>query len=258
MTKQATSIIPPSLSQTAVKSTVIGAARKSFNLIRMLKEMTSKDDLASDKFSTMLLSLLTTLTALTLPALTAHNNIWSLDENPGYYDMPAHDLGIWHVPNKTPLPLWKNSALLRYRTQNGFLSTNGGNLFHLYKKYPVKYKVGECRTNNGPAEPVVYDFGNLEKTLKYHSPNARNEFVPGFVQFRVFNNEKAALALCAGIKVTGCNTEHYCIGGGGYFPEASPKQCGDFAAFDWGGYGLCTGWSSSIELTEAAVLLFYR
>ncbi|KAM8933738.1 intelectin-1-like [Pelodytes ibericus] len=179
-------------------------------------------------------------------------------KNPGYYDMTANDLGIWHVPNKTPLPLWKKSALLRYRTQNGFLSTNGGNLFHLYKKYPVKYKVGECRTNNGPAEPVVYDFGNLEKTLKYHSPNARNEFVPGFVQFRVFNNEKAALALCAGIKVTGCNTEHYCIGGGGYFPEASPKQCGDFAAFDWGGYGLCTGWSSSIELTEAAVLLFYR
>ena len=34
------------------------------------------------------------------------------------------------------------------------------------------------------------------------------EFVAGFVQFRVFNNERAANALCAGMRVTGCNTEH--------------------------------------------------
>ena len=34
------------------------------------------------------------------------------------------------------------------------------------------------------------------------------EFTAGYVQFRVFNNERAASALCAGVRVTGCNTEH--------------------------------------------------
>ena len=38
------------------------------------------------------------------------------------------------------------------------------------------------------------------------------EFVAGFVQFRVFNNERAAHALCAGMRVTGCNTEHVSLG----------------------------------------------
>ena len=45
----------------------------------------------------------------------------------------------------------------------------------------------------------------------------------------------------------------YCIGGGGYFAEGNPVQCGDFTAFDWPG-----GWTASKEVTEAAVLLFYR
>lgn len=50
----------------------------------------------------------------------------------------------------------------------------------------------------------------------------------------------------------------FCIGGGGHFPEGAPKQCGDFAGFDWSGYGTHTGNSASREITEAAVLLFYR
>ncbi len=50
----------------------------------------------------------------------------------------------------------------------------------------------------------------------------------------------------------------FCIGGGGHFPEGAPRQCGDFASFDWDGYGTNTGWSASREITEAAVLLFYR
>ncbi len=50
----------------------------------------------------------------------------------------------------------------------------------------------------------------------------------------------------------------FCIGGGGHFPEAVPRQCGDFTSFDWDGYGTNTGWSASKEITEAAVLLFYR
>uniref|UniRef100_A0A8C1XWM9 Fibrinogen C-terminal domain-containing protein n=1 Tax=Cyprinus carpio TaxID=7962 RepID=A0A8C1XWM9_CYPCA len=50
----------------------------------------------------------------------------------------------------------------------------------------------------------------------------------------------------------------FCIGGGGHFPEWSPRQCGDFTSFDWDGYGTNVGWSASKVITEAAVLLFYR
>ncbi|NP_001164984.2 intelectin 2 precursor [Xenopus tropicalis] len=179
-------------------------------------------------------------------------------KNPGYYDIQAKNLALWHVPNNTPMVNWRNSSILRYRTQNGFFTDEGGNLFQLYKKYPVKYDIGKCLADNGPAVPVVYDLGSAEKTASLYSPNGRNEFTAGFVQFRVVNTEKAALALCPGVKVKGCNAEHHCIGGGGYFPEGSPRQCGDFSAFDWDGYGTHAGWSASKEITEAAVLLLYR
>ncbi|XP_012885944.1 PREDICTED: intelectin-1a-like [Dipodomys ordii] len=179
-------------------------------------------------------------------------------KNPGYFDIQAQDLGIWHVPNKTPLQNWRNSSLLRYRTFTGFFQHLGHNLFGLYQRYPVKYGGGRCWTDNGPAIPVVYDFGDGQKTASYYSPYSQKEVTAGFVQFRVFNNERAANALCAGVKVSGCNTEHHCIGGGGFFPGGHPQQCGDFSALDWNGYGTHTRWSSSQELIEAAVLLFYR
>ncbi|XP_063295931.1 intelectin-1-like [Pelobates fuscus] len=179
-------------------------------------------------------------------------------KNQGYYDISAKDLGLWHVPNLTPLSQWRNAALLRYRTETGFFTSEGGNLLNLYKKYPVRYNAGACLINNGPAVPIVYDYGNAEKTANYYSPNGRAEFTAGFVQFRVFNNERASQALCPGMKVTGCNTEHHCIGGGGFFPEGNPVQCGDFASYDWNGYGTHLGSSASKEITEAAVLLFYR
>ncbi|KAG3281067.1 intelectin-1 [Ictidomys tridecemlineatus] len=181
---------------------------------------------------------------------------WS--SNPGYYDIQAADLGIWHVPNKSPMQNWRNSSLLRYRTITGFFQHLEDNLFGLYQKYPVKYGIGKCWTDNGPAIPVVYDFGDAQKTAAYYSPYGQQEFTAGFIQFRVFNNEGAANALCAGMRVTGCNTEFHCIGGGGYFPESDPYQCGDFSAFDWNGYGSHASYSSSREITEAAVLLFYR
>ncbi|MEE6490707.1 hypothetical protein FKM82_015965 [Ascaphus truei] len=179
-------------------------------------------------------------------------------KNPGYYDITSKDLSVWHVPNNTPLALWRNSSLLRYQTETGFLQHEGGNLFGLYQKYPVRYNAGNCLAHNGPAVPVVYDLGNPEKTANYYSPSGRQEFVAGFVQFRVINGEKAALAFCAGVKVTGCNPDATCIGGGGYIPEGDPRQCGDFAARDWDGYGTHRGWSSSKDITEAAVLIFYR
>ena len=50
----------------------------------------------------------------------------------------------------------------------------------------------------------------------------------------------------------------YCIGGGGHFPEGAPRQCGDFTSFDWDGYGTNMLASASREITEAAVMIFYR
>ncbi|XP_004613968.1 intelectin-1a-like [Sorex araneus] len=179
-------------------------------------------------------------------------------KNPGYYDIQARDLAIWHVPNKTPLRSWRSSSLLRYFTFSGFLRRFGHNLFGLYQRYPVQYGIGRCWHDNGPAIPVDYDYGSPQRTASYYSPIGQREFDPGFIQFRVFNNERAAHALCAGMRVTGCNTELNCIGGGGYFPEGNPRQCGDFSAFDWNGYGTHSGGSSSRNITEAAVLLFYR
>ncbi|XP_040091315.1 intelectin-2-like [Oryx dammah] len=140
-------------------------------------------------------------------------------KNPGYYDIQAQDLGIWHVPNKSPLQHWRNSSLLRYHTNTGFFQSLGHNMFGLYQKYPVKYGAGKCLTDNGPAIPVDYDFGDAEKTASYYSPYCQREFVAGFVQFRVFNNERAAHALCAGVRVTGCNTEHVS-------PGKIPGLCG--------------------------------
>ncbi|NP_001085762.1 intelectin 2 L homeolog isoform X2 [Xenopus laevis] len=179
-------------------------------------------------------------------------------KNPGYYDIISSNLGLWHVPNNTPFSHWRNNSLLRYHTQNGFFSAEGGNLFHLYQKYPLKFGAGTCPKDNGPAVPVAYDLGNPDIATGYFSPDARGMFSAGFVQFRVFNTETAALALCPGVKMTTCNSEHFCIGGGGYFPEGNPRQCGDFTAFDWDGYGEHKGVSMSKEMTEAAVLLFYR
>lgn len=54
-------------------------------------------------------------------------------QNPGYFDIQAENLGIWHVPNNSPLHNWKNSSLLRYRTFTGFLQHMGHNLFGLYQ-----------------------------------------------------------------------------------------------------------------------------
>ncbi|XP_041435312.1 intelectin-1-like [Xenopus laevis] len=178
-------------------------------------------------------------------------------KNPGYYDIEAYNLGVWHVPNKTPLSVWRNSSLQRYRTTDGILFKHGGNLFSLYRIYPVKYGVGSCSKDSGPTVPVVYDLGSAKLTASFYSPDFRSQFTPGYIQFRPINTEKAALALCPGMKMESCNVEHVCIGGGGYFPEADPRQCGDFAAYDFNGYGTKKFNSAGIEITEAAVLLFY-
>ncbi|XP_055768570.1 intelectin-like [Salvelinus fontinalis] len=178
-------------------------------------------------------------------------------KNPGYYDIMAEDMSVWHVPNRAQLQTWRNSSVLRYHTEAKFLAQYGGNLHGLFKRYPVRYGAGNCN-DNGPSIPVEYDLGTKDTTKMFYAPLARGEFQPGFITFRVINRERAALAICSGVKPIGCNMEHYCVGGGGHFPEAAPRQCGDFSSFDWDGYGTNTGYSSSKEITEAAVLLFYR
>ncbi|XP_067277159.1 intelectin-like [Pseudorasbora parva] len=179
-------------------------------------------------------------------------------KNPGYFDIVAKDVSVWHVPNNIELDFWSTTTFLRYHTENHFLTLHGGNLYNLFKKFPVRFGIGSCLTDNGPSIPIVYDIGNAEYNTHLYGPHSRTNFMPGFISFRVFNNERAAMALCSGLKPTQCNTEHFCIGGGGHFPEAAPRQCGDFAGFDWDGYGTNAGWSASKEITEAAVLLFYR
>eukprot|EP00079_Xenopus_tropicalis_P012367 XP_002939265.2 PREDICTED: intelectin-2-like [Xenopus tropicalis] len=179
-------------------------------------------------------------------------------KNPGYYDIQAKDLSVWHVPNRTPLRRWKSSSLQRYCTTNNLFPRVGGNLFSLFQRYPLRYNAGRCPRDNGPFEQIVYDFGSCEKTASFYSDFVRGYFTPGYVQFRVFNREGAALAFCPGMKVEECDTQQLCIGGGGYFPEQNPRQCGDFTAYDWSGYGTRKKWSASKEITEAAILLFYR
>ncbi|XP_026855639.2 intelectin-like [Electrophorus electricus] len=178
-------------------------------------------------------------------------------KNPGYYDILAEDVSVWHVPNGAQLQNWTSDSILRYHTETKFLSNSGGNLYYLFKKYPVRFGIGECSKDTGPTSPVVYDTGDKHSTKTLYGPSVRDQFEPGFITFRVFNEEKAAMAICSGIKPIRCHTEHYCIGGGGHFPEKAP-QCGDFTGFDSDSYGSNTGKRASKELTEAAVLIFYR
>ncbi len=77
----------------------------------------------------------------TLPHKTSahhweHNHAWRSDDipqNPGYYDISAQDVSVWHVPNNEQLKSWTSSAILRYHTESQFLTEHGGNLYHLFK-----------------------------------------------------------------------------------------------------------------------------
>lgn len=44
------------------------------------------------------------------------------------------------------------------------------------QKYPVKYNLGKCLNDNGPAIPVNYDYGDALKTASYYSPNGQSEY----------------------------------------------------------------------------------
>lgn len=65
----------------------------------------------------------------------SHNYVRTLTQNPGYYDITAEDMSVWHIPNNLPLEHWNQAAaaILRYHTENQFLTLYGGNLFQLFK-----------------------------------------------------------------------------------------------------------------------------
>uniref|UniRef100_A0A674D546 Fibrinogen C-terminal domain-containing protein n=1 Tax=Salmo trutta TaxID=8032 RepID=A0A674D546_SALTR len=179
-------------------------------------------------------------------------------KNPGYYDIVAEDMSVWHVPNNTPVSHWNLVAIMRYHTERRFLHLYGGNLYYLFHRYPVEYNVGKHLSDNGPSIPIVYDLGDKESTKMFYGPNTRGETEGGFISFRAINHERAATAICSGVKPKDGNSETYCIGGGGFFTEGNPLQCGDFTSFAWNGYGTHIGWSASKQMLESAVLLFYR
>nr|AGG10927.1 intelectin-like protein [Branchiostoma belcheri tsingtauense] len=177
-------------------------------------------------------------------------------KNPGYFSISASDVMLWHVPNDTPLSQYKSAAYLRYYTTNGFLQQYGGNMYSLFKDhFPIVYN-GRTQADNGPAIPITFDNGSDDLVLSLIAPNSVAEVTPGFVQFRVFNNERSPLAVCPGVRYNGGNSEQVCIGGAAYMPVQ--RQCGDFASKAWNGYGTHTGWSSSRLELESAVLFFYR
>ncbi|KAM9450063.1 intelectin-like [Clarias gariepinus] len=179
-------------------------------------------------------------------------------KNPGYYAITAEDVAVWHVPNNERVNQWKQTSFLRYHTRTRFLNSYGGNLYNLFRRFPVKYNVGSCPDDNGPSVPVVYDKGDATFNYNLYGPRIREETEPGYITFRAINNERAATAICSGLKPKACNVEHYCIGGGGHFPEFSPMQCGDFTSFDCNGAGLNAHCSATKQVIEAAVLIFYR
>lgn len=41
----------------------------------------------------------------------------------------------------------------------------------------MKYEGGQCWTYRGPALPVVYDFGDAQKTASYYSPYGQSESI---------------------------------------------------------------------------------
>ncbi|KAI8509221.1 response to nematode [Branchiostoma belcheri] len=179
-------------------------------------------------------------------------------KNPGYFSINASDVMLWHVPNDTPLSQYKSAAYLRYYTTNGFLQQYGGNMYSLFKDhFPIVYN-GGTTADNGPAIPITWDRGSNGLRTSFLAPNSVPEVTPGFVQFRVFNTERAPLAVCPGVRYNGGESDALCIGGAAYWPQAAPRQCGDFSAKAWSGYGTHTGWSSSRLELESAVLFFYR
>ena len=103
---------------------------------------------------------------------------------PGYFEIQARDIMIWHVPNDTPLQNFSRQAYLKYRTSNGSLIQYGGNLQRLYSEhFPIVSRAYQFPGDRGPSIPVVFDKGS-EVSLKQHlAPSLINEGLEiGYIQ----------------------------------------------------------------------------
>ncbi|XP_043103482.1 intelectin-1 [Puntigrus tetrazona] len=175
-------------------------------------------------------------------------------KNPGYFDINAEDIAVWHVTNNHDLKFWKIASVLRYHTNTHFLTLFEGNLYNFFKKHVLKYGAGECKTDRGISVPIIYDTGNEHRTNELYGQSVRGDFDPGYVTFRAFNSYRESFAMCSGVRPKGCYAHYYCIGGGGYFPST---YCSDFSYLGVNA-GATNGYGASKELLHAAVLIFYR
>ncbi|KAJ7991938.1 hypothetical protein DPEC_G00289050 [Dallia pectoralis] len=110
-------------------------------------------------------------------------------KNPGYYDIQAEDMSVWHVPNDTPMKQWSTASIMRYHTETRFLSLQGGNLQQLFLRFPYS-------------------------STMFYGPATRRETEGGFLSFRAINAERASTAICSGVKPKGGQVDAYCVGGG--------------------------------------------
>ncbi|XP_022614190.1 intelectin-like [Seriola dumerili] len=110
-----------------------------------------------------------------------------MPQNPGYYDIVAEDMSLWHVLNNFPLEHWNLAAILFYHTDNCFLQ-NITKIHTFIQQYPMRYNVGSC-CNRRPAIPIVA----FEKCIMFYFAFSKVEFEPGAITFRVINNEHAAM-----------------------------------------------------------------
>lgn len=103
---------------------------------------------------------------------------------------------------------WNLASILLYHTET---------LPHPSKGKPTLQVLPgdiQCRVLQ---QRTSHSFYNHRHTRDFYGPKPRNQFKPGVITFRAINNERAAMAICSG-----CNSEHYGIGGGGHFPGAAP------------------------------------
>ena len=103
---------------------------------------------------------------------------------PGYFEIQARDIMIWHVPNDTPSRNFSREAYLKYRTSNGFLTQFGGNLKRLYSEhFPIVSRAYQFPGDRGPSIPVVFDKGSGASLRQHLGPNFVNEGLEvGFIQ----------------------------------------------------------------------------
>lgn len=69
-------------------------------------------------------------------------------KNPAYFDLPASDVMIWHVPNNYPSHEWDQHVSLKYYTDNGFLSAHR-NLAGLFTGKYAMERVPDKSTYDG-------------------------------------------------------------------------------------------------------------